>query len=183
MIMKLNKKIESCLVLLKPDCLQRKLSGTIISMIESAGMDIVALKMMKPNEDLIGQHYQADPVWLINAGQKKIDHYREQGIIIDESPEMVGNGIRKKLIHTLAGKAIKAMIVCGPNAIQFLRKLAGSTEPLSAAFGTIRGSYSSDSYEMADAEDRTIRNLIHVSDCPKSAVREIKLWFPEYTNG
>jgi nucleoside-diphosphate kinase len=170
---------ERCLVLLKADCVKRKLCGNFISRIESANLSVIALHMLIPTESLIGKHYKEDPEWLRIAGQKKIDHYREKGVEIKESPMEIGNQIRANLIRSMAGKKVVAMVIQGPNAIRFLRKMAGSTEPLSAESGSLRGFYSSDSYEIADQESRTIQNLIHVSDCIDTAKREIDLWFPE----
>jgi nucleoside-diphosphate kinase len=170
---------ERCLVLLKADCVKRKLIGTFISRIESANLTVIALHMLIPTESLIGKHYKEDPVWLRIAGEKKIDHYREKGVEIKESAMEIGQQIRQNLIHSMAGKKVVAMVIQGPNAIRFLRKMAGSTEPLSAEYGSLRGSYSSDSYEIADQEGRTIQNLIHVSDGIDTAKKEIDLWFPE----
>jgi nucleoside-diphosphate kinase len=170
---------ERCLVLLKADCVKRKLIGTFISRMESANLSVVALHMLIPTESLIGKHYKEDPEWLRIAGQKKIDHYREKGVEVKETPMEIGTLIRQNLIHSMAGKKVVAMVLQGPNAIKFLRKMAGSTEPLSAESGSLRGNFSTDSYEIADQENRTIQNLIHVSDCIDTAKREIELWFPE----
>lgn len=170
---------ERCLILLKADCVKRKLVGTFIARIEAAGLIIVALHMLIPTETLIGKHYKEDPEWLRTAGQKKIDHYQEKGITIQETAMDIGHQIRNNLIHSMAGKKVVAMVVQGPNSIRFLRKLAGSTEPLSAEPGSLRGSFSSDSYEIADIETRTIQNLIHVSDGIETAKKEIEMWFPE----
>ena len=170
---------ERCLVLLKADCVKRKLIGTFISRIESAGLSLVALKMVIPTESLINEHYKKNSDWLIKAGKMKIDRYQERGITLCETPEQVGIIIHKKLIQSMTGKKIVAMVIQGPNTIRFLRKMAGSTEPLSAEYGSLRGSFSSDSYEIADQEGRTIQNLIHVSDGIETAKKEIDLWFPE----
>jgi nucleoside-diphosphate kinase len=48
-----------------------------------------------------------------------------------------------------------------------------------AAPGTIRGEYSSDSPDLANEEQRPVRNLVHASGDPEEAEREIALWFPE----
>lgn len=170
---------ERCLVLLKADCVKRRLIGTLITRIEAANLTIVALHMLIPTETLIGRHYKEDPEWLRMAGQKKIDHYKEKGIEIQETAMEIGQQIRNNLIHSMAGKKVVAMVIQGPNSVRFLRKLAGATEPLSAESGSIRGSLSSDSYEIADIEARTIQNLIHVSDSIETAKKEIEMWFPE----
>jgi nucleoside-diphosphate kinase len=170
---------ERCLVLLKADCVKRKLIGTFIARIEAANLSVVALHMLIPTETLIARHYKEDPEWLRNAGQKKIDHYKEKGIEFKETATEIGQQIRANLISSMAGKKVLAMVIQGPNSVRFLRKLAGATEPLSAEPGTLRGSFSSDSYEIADIEARTIQNLIHVSDGFETAKKEIEMWFPE----
>jgi nucleoside-diphosphate kinase len=62
-----------------------------------------------------------------------------------------------------------AMVVEGDEAIEVIRGLNGATDGRKAAPGTIRGDYSLSNRE----------NLVHGSDSPESAEREIKLWFPE----
>ena len=72
------------------------------------------------------------------------------------------------------------MILEGPHAIELVRKMIGSTEPRSASPGTIRGDFAStESYQIADSENRVLRNLVHASDSIKTAEREIALWFKE----
>ena len=53
----------------------------------------------------------------------------------------------------------------------------GGTEPLTSDVGTLRGDYTIDSYELAGLDDRAVRNLIHCSDAPEEAQREMKIWF------
>jgi nucleoside-diphosphate kinase len=70
------------------------------------------------------------------------------------------------------------MILEGPHAIEIVRKMIGSTEPLQSAPGTIRGDFAMiESYAVANNKGRVTRNLVHASDSPASAEREIKLWF------
>ncbi len=58
-----------------------------------------------------------------------------------------------------------------------VRKLVGSTEPLSSDVGTIRGDYVLDSYTMSAGDNRSIRNLIHASGTIEEAKQEIPHWF------
>ncbi len=60
-----------------------------------------------------------------------------------------------------------------------VRKLVGSTEPLTSDVGTIRGDFTIDSYTVADTDQRCVRNLVHASESPEEAEREIKIWFNE----
>ena len=71
------------------------------------------------------------------------------------------------------------MVWAGPHAVQIVRKLVGSTEPLSSDVGTIRGDFVLDSYELSNKEGRAIRNLVHASTSAKEAESEIKHWFSE----
>ena len=74
---------------------------------------------------------------------------------------------------------ILAIVVEGADAIIQVDRLVGTTEPATADIGTIRGDFSIDTYAHTTFEDRSIRNLIHCSDVPEEAEREIALWFDE----
>ena len=58
-----------------------------------------------------------------------------------------------------------------------VRKLIGGTEPRSSDVGTIRGDFVLDSYQMADWDNRAVRNLVHASGSVEEADMEIKHWF------
>src|ERR687885_478784 len=62
-----------------------------------------------------------------------------------------------------------AFVLEGPNAIAVVRSMVGATRPHEAAPGTIRGDYALVG----------LRNLVHASDSPETAVSEIRLWFPD----
>jgi len=61
--------------------------------------------------------------------------------------------------------------------VGLVRKITGSTEPLTSDVGTIRGDFTLDSYAMADLDQRSVRNLIHSSGTLEDAEKEIKIWF------
>jgi nucleoside-diphosphate kinase len=69
------------------------------------------------------------------------------------------------------------MIIEGNQAVAIVKKLVGGTEPTTSDVGTIRGDLTVDSYELANTDERAIRNLIHCSDKPEEAEREIDIWF------
>ena len=69
------------------------------------------------------------------------------------------------------------MVWEGAHAVAIIRKITGGTEPLSTDVGTIRGDFVLDSYEMSDADARSVRNLVHASGSVKEASDEIKHWF------
>ena len=170
---------EKCLVLLKPDCVRKKIIGKVIEMIESLGLDIIKIKMFFPDKDTISRHYPDDKDWVESLGKKKIERFKTENIFSDASSYSIGLEVRERLINKLQGKPFVGMIIEGYNSITALRKLAGNTEPLKAEIGSIRGRFSTDSYIVADFFDRSVENVIHVSDSIESAIREIDIWFPE----
>ena len=72
-----------------------------------------------------------------------------------------------------------AMVVEGNQAAAVVTKLVGTTEPSSSDVGTIRGDYTVDSYGHSSYENRAVRNLVHQSESPEEAEREIAIWFTE----
>ncbi|EKD46524.1 MAG: hypothetical protein ACD_67C00200G0001, partial [uncultured bacterium] len=74
---------------------------------------------------------------------------------------------------------VLAMVIEGNQAVGIVTKLVGGTEPLTSDIGTIRGDLTLDSYDLAGLDSRAVRNLIHCSDKPEEAEREIKIWFDE----
>ena len=77
----------------------------------------------------------------------------------------------RELIDFITSGPVLAMVLSGENAVAAVRKLNGATNPLEAAPGTIRGDYGLLINE----------NVVHASDAPETAQREIALWFPEFT--
>ncbi|MGD9721209.1 MAG: nucleoside-diphosphate kinase [Pirellulales bacterium] len=131
--------MERTLILLKPDCIQRRLAGRVLARFEDKGLNIVALKMMRITPDLAKQHY---------AEHAAKDWY-------------------PTLEKFITGGPIVAGVIEGLEAIRVVREMLGATSGLKAAAGTIRGDYSS-SRQM---------NLVHASDGPDAARREIELYF------
>jgi len=174
---------EECLLLLKPDCVEKSCIGEIVSRIEKTGLKITRMKMVQVSPDIIGEHYPDDSSWLKSVGLKKIQKFQAKGQVLSEDSLSIGKKVRSLLIQYFSGKKIVALTVEGVNAIACMRKVAGNTEPFSAKPGTIRSDYSTDSYEIADALNRPIQNLIHVSDSPESSQREIDIWFLRHPGG
>jgi len=71
------------------------------------------------------------------------------------------------------------MVWEGPHAIEIGRKLVGTASAKNAPPGTIRGDFTTDSYELADKKQRPVRNLIHASGTKAEAENEVNLWFKE----
>lgn len=169
--------IEKTLLLVKPDGVERALIGRIISKLEECGLKVVAMKMLMASKALAGIHYIDDKDWVENLGNKAFTSYKEKGIPIKETATQMGMRVRGYLIDYISSGPIVAMVFEGNEAISITRKLVGSTAPSKADPSTIRGIYSSDSYDLADAKKRPIRNLVHASEDQKTAEREIKVWF------
>jgi nucleoside-diphosphate kinase len=107
--------MERSLVLLKPDCVERRLIGTIIGRFEAKGLNIVAMKMLRVTPALSKQHYA----------------------------EHVTKPFYKSLEDFITASPIVALAIEGLDAIRVVREMLGATNGLKAAPGTIRGDYSS----------------------------------------
>jgi nucleoside-diphosphate kinase len=90
-----------------------------------------------------------------------------------------GKDIIDALVKFMTSGPIMPMIWEGNQSVGIVKKLVGGTEPLTSDVGTLRGDFTIDSYELAGFDDRAVRNLIHCSDAPEEAQREIKIWFNE----
>ena len=131
--------MQRTLILLKPDCVQRRLMGQVLSRFENKGLNIIAMKMLQVTPELAAEHYA--------------EHV--------EKPFYPG------LEAFITGAPVVAMVIEGREAIRVVREMLGPTSGLEAAAGTIRGDLSS-SRQM---------NLVHASDSPEAAEREINLYF------
>jgi nucleoside-diphosphate kinase len=74
-----------------------------------------------------------------------------------------------ELVDFITGGPLVALVAEGDRAIEAFRTLAGATDPVKALPGTIRGDYAL----------QVAQNIVHGSDSPDSAEREIKIFFPE----
>jgi nucleoside-diphosphate kinase len=133
--------MERTLIVLKPDAVQRGLSGEILARFERRGFKIVALKLLTVSRELAEEHY---------AEHKERPFFPSLVEFITSTPSV-------------------AMVLEAQNAIALSRQMIGATNPLDAAPGTIRADFTVDKQF----------NLVHGSDSPESAARELKLWFPE----
>ncbi len=169
--------IERTLLLVKPDGVKRAIIGKVLSRFEDTGLKVIAMKMVWPDRELAGQHYIADKKWFEDTGGKTLAAYREKGIILKETAVQVATRIRNYLIEFLSSGPVVAVVLEGNDAIFVTRKIVGATEPKRAEPSTIRGSLSSDSYELSDEFKRPIKNIVHASEDKKTADREIAVWF------
>ncbi len=178
--MKEHQSKERTLVIIKPDGVQRTLVGEIIKRYERIGLKLVAIKMLVPTPEHIEKHYTLDPNWRRVTGEKTIKGYRDKGLTPpSEDPLEITAKILENGKKFMTAGPIVAMVWQGAHAVKIVRKITGSTEPLTSDAGTIRGDYVLDSYEMADGDDRFVRNLAHASGSVEEAEMEIKHWFAE----
>ncbi len=174
----MHLKKERTFVAVKPDGVQRGLVGEIIKRFERVGLKLVAIEILVPKADHVEQHYTLDPEWRKVTGEKTIASYKAKGLTPPtEDPFQVTAKILKNLIAFMTAGPVVAMVWEGAHAVKIVRKLVGGTEPLTSDVGTIRGDLVLDSYQMADGDNRAVRNLIHASGSVEEAEKEIKHWF------
>jgi len=173
----MNLKRERTLVILKPDAVQRSLMGEIIQRIERTGLKFVAFKFFVPTEKQCWEHYNKDDKWFLEKGNRIVEDRKNQGLPIEKEAKEYGEEIVKLLVDFLTSGPVLAMVVEGNSAVGVVKKLVGGTEPLTSDVGTIRGDYTIDSYPLSSADNRAVRNLLHCTDKPEEAEREMKIWF------
>lgn len=131
------------LVLIKPDGVRRGLVGEIVGRIErKAGWKITAMELRTLDRVILEQHYA----------------------------EHVGKAFYGPLLEFMTSGPAVALIVEGERVIEGMRALAGATDPIAAAPGSIRGDFGTVVRE----------NLVHASDSEGSAEREVKIFFPQH---
>lgn len=171
-------KEERTFVIIKPDGVQRSLIGEVIKRYESLGLKLIGLKMSVPTLEMAQKHYTLDSEWLRKVGEKSINGYKNKGLTPPSlDPMEVGRQVLRRLERYMVSGPVVVMAWQGPHAVNIVRKLTGGTEPLMSDVGTIRGDFVIDSYQIADIEDRAIRNIVHASGSPEEAEAEINLWF------
>ena len=179
-----HPKKERSFVAVKHDGVQRTLVGEIIGRIERTGLKIVGLKMFVPSMEQTVEHYGKDDAWCEKVGQRTIDNLVKDGKSTDKTALELGREVLNALYKYFTLGPIVGFVVEGNKAVDIVKKLVGGTEPTTSDVGTIRGDYTLDSYDLANVDGRAVRNLIHCSDKPEEAEREIKIWFKndELTN-
>jgi nucleoside-diphosphate kinase len=169
-------KTEKTFVIIKPDGVQRSFVGEIIQRIERTGLKIVALKMVIPTKEQCVKHYNKDDKWFLEKGTRIVQDRKERGAAITKSAIEYGKDIIDRITNFMTSGPVVIMVIEGNKSIGIVKKLVGGTEPMTSDVGTIRGDLTLDSYALADADGRAIRNLIHCTDSVTEAEREIKIW-------
>ena len=138
---------EPTLVIIKPDGLQKSLTGNILTRLSETKLTIIACKIKSVTRELAESHYC---------------HMKDKPFFEEIVTYLMGE------YHT---KRVMAIVYCGEDAIQKVRKICGATNPEEAEPGTIRGSYG------RITTKGIYENVIHASSETKDVEREIKLWF------
>lgn len=170
---------ERSLVIIKPDGVQRSLIGEIIRRIERTGLKFTAMKLTVLEEKKLWEHYNKNDEWFEKKGGNILKEIEAKGLPVEKSAIEYGKDILRHLIAFMTSGPVIAMVVEGNQATGIVSKIVGGTEPLSSDIGTIRGDLTIDSYALAGIDGRAVRNLVHCSESPEEAAREIKLWFKE----
>jgi nucleoside-diphosphate kinase len=168
---------ERTLVVIKPDGVMRGIVGELVTRFERKGLKMVAVKMLWPTEALASKHYIDSEEWLLDTGTKTFNSYLEKGVQPDKTPREIGLRVRSLLIDHLTAGPVIAMILEGAHSIEVLRRMRGATNPLKADVGTIGFDYTLESYELSDAGDWAIKNVLHASDSVANYERERDIWF------
>ena len=142
---------QACLIIIKPDGLLKSLTGNIISALSETKLKIIATKIVSVKKELAEQHYS------------ELKEKHSQEIYENTLKYVMGE------YHT---PRVLAMVYYGENAIKLVRKIVGKTNPEEAHPTTIRGKYG-----RIHSKTGVYENVIHASDSPESAEKEIKLWF------
>ncbi|MFA5754089.1 MAG: nucleoside-diphosphate kinase [Patescibacteria group bacterium] len=174
-----NPKKERTLVILKPDAVQRGLIGEVIKRFENTGLRLIALKMIIADEDRLWRHYEKDEAWFLRKGERIIEDLKAAGRPIEKEAIEYGKDIIRALVKFMSCGPVVPMVWEGNQAVGIVKKIVGSTEPLTSDSGTLRGDFTLDSYGLSSLDGRAVRNLIHCSDPVTDADREIPIWFGE----
>jgi len=165
---------EKTLVLIKPDAVLRGIVGEIIQRFERVGMKIIAMKMIKAPRETLEKHYFKDNKWLKEKGELYI---KKLNLPKDTDPIKVGKELVESLIEDNQFSPIIPIVLEGHNAVHTIKRLTGPTNIDEALPGTIRGDFSHDTFALANKSNRPNITIIHATDNPKEAQKEIDFWF------
>ncbi|PIS05387.1 MAG: nucleoside-diphosphate kinase [Candidatus Buchananbacteria bacterium CG10_big_fil_rev_8_21_14_0_10_42_9] len=130
--------MEQSLIIFKPDALQRNLVGEIIRRFEQKGLKIIGLKMLSLDDTVLDEHYA---------------HHKDKPFFAD-------------LKNFMKSYPVIVMALQGPDIVDAIRLIVGSTNAKEADAGTIRGDFGMSNL-----------NLVHASDSAKTGKAEIKRFF------
>lgn len=149
--------MERTLVVFKPDAVMRGIVGEILTRFERAGLKITGIKMLQPDH----KHF--------------FDHYEGIGTLKTRKGEEIFNA----QLATMQMGPVIALVLEGVEAVEFVRKMVGDTQPKTALPGTIRGDYAHVNYDAPALAGMGVPNIVHASATKKEAEQEIDHWFAE----
>ncbi|MFH0840281.1 MAG: nucleoside-diphosphate kinase [Candidatus Omnitrophota bacterium] len=138
---------EQTLILIKPDGLNKSLTGNVLTRLSETKLDIVAAKIVKVSRELAVAHYS---------------HMKDKPFFEELIKYIMGDYHKRKVM---------AMVYHGEDAISKVRQICGSTNPEEADPVSIRGAYG------RITTKGVYENVIHASTNKEDAEKEIKLWF------
>lgn len=177
-------KKQRALLMIKPDGVQRGIIGKIINRFETVGLKIIGLKFEWATKDKIIAHYPETDAWFKKVGERTLTNYAKKGLdakkVFNTADAVtIGKKVKNWLIEYLQESPLFLVVVESYDCIETVRKLSGNTIPVLASPGTIRGDFSHDTIDLANEQNRPLRNIIHASDSAEDGEKEIKVWFDE----
>jgi nucleoside-diphosphate kinase len=139
---------QATLVIIKPDAIKKRLVGTVLTQLETLGLEVIGAKAIRPGRTLVETHYA---------------HLRAQPFF-EETVQMLQGQLH-------GTSYVLALVLWGEEAVARVRQVAGATNPEQAAPETIRGSLG------RITTTGLMENLLHASSDLQEAKREIRLWF------
>lgn len=173
---------QRALIIIKPDGVQRGLIGCIISRFEKVGLKIIGLKFEMATSEKVIVHYPETEAWFKKVGERTLTNYAKKGldaktVFKTDDAVAIGKIVKGWLITYFQESPVLIIALESYDCIEVCRKLSGNTIPILAAPGTIRGDFSHDTIDLANEQNRPLRNIIHASDTVEDGEKEVNLWF------
>lgn len=149
--------MERTLVVFKPDAVMRGIVGEVLTRFERAGFKIVGMKMLQPDYNHFFEHYEGIGTLKTRKGEE----------------------IFESQLATMQLGPVIAMVLEGVEAVDFVRKMVGDTQPKTAQPGTIRGDYAHVNYAQPAKYGIGVPNIVHASATVEEAEQEIDHWFAD----
>ena len=175
---------QRALIIIKPDGVQRGLLGKIVNRFEQVGLKIIGLKFEMSDEKKVITHYPETDAWFKKVGGRTLTNYAKKGLDVKkifntDDPIQIGRTVKKWLVTYFQESPVLIMALESYDCIEIVRKLSGNTIPVLANPGTIRGDFSHDTIDLANEQNRPLRNIIHASDTVEDGEKEVKVWFKD----
>ena len=146
-----NENMEKTLILIKPDAIEKRITGIIIDRLEGLGLKMAAAKVARVTEKLAREHY---------------DNLKGTPYVDGVVNYMLGK------CNNVSPSHVYAFVYAGENAVSKVRAMIGNTNPEKADPWTLRGQFGA-------IKNGIMENAVHASGSPAEAEREIALWFKE----